>query len=91
MKAACLMIVCFTCFSLVHAESRPLDSSQPSQPRFGVGFRVEWSDGSLGRIVGTPQWEQSDTSGQWVYPVQFGGPDSLLWSLPEPGLRFIDE
>ena len=74
------------------AESRPQDSSHPMQPpRFYVGLQVQWSDGSQGHIVGAAVWEGANGSGQWHYPVQFGGPDSLCWSLPEQGLTFVED
>jgi hypothetical protein len=76
----------------VQAESHPHDGSQPSEPpQFSVGLRVRWSDGSEGQIVGRAEWRPQGAQGQWHYPVQFGGPDSLCWSLPEQGLQFIEE
>jgi hypothetical protein len=92
LKTIRLVLIWLACRHLAWAESRPEDSSLPSQPpRFAVGLRVKWSDGSLGHVIGSAAWEQAGVSGTWVYPVQFGGPDSLVWSLPEPGLEFVDE
>jgi hypothetical protein len=74
------------------AESRPRDGSQPADPpRFCVGWQVQWSDGSIGRIVEHAQWRPSDLAGEWYYPVQFGGPDSPCWSLPEQGLELAEQ
>lgn len=73
----------------VCAESVPPHPADP--PRFGAEWRVRWSDGSIGRIVGQARWEPSNTSGQWFYTVQFGGPDSLYWSLPEQGLELAED
>jgi hypothetical protein len=88
-SAALLLSLCAAC---ARGESYPGDGSQPSDPpRFSVGWQVRWSDGSVGRIVDRAQWQPSDGGGQWYYPVQFGGPDSLCWSLPEPGLKWMEE
>ena len=73
--------------SVVSAESFPIDKSQPTEtPQFSVGADVEWRDGSCGQVVAPAQWQTADDAGQWYYVVQFGGPDSLQWLLPEEGL-----
>jgi hypothetical protein len=88
--AAALLVVCLA--ASVLAESHPRDGSQPDDPpRFCVGWRVQWSDGSIGRVVDHAHWRPSEQAGQWYYPVQFGGPDSLCWELPEQGLELIEE
>jgi hypothetical protein len=74
------------------AETFPRDTSRPSGlPLFAAGQRVEWADGSRGRVVSAPEWRSSDGHGQWYYGVQFGDADSLWWLLPEDGLHLIDD
>jgi hypothetical protein len=88
MKPILAALVCLSLTASIHADSFPRDNTQPADPpRFGVGWRVRWSDGSLGEIVGPARWDAS----QWFYTVQFGGPESLYWSLPEQGLELADE
>ena len=92
MRRIFAIVLLLSSASPLAAESHPRDGSQPSDPpRFSVGLLVRWSDGSEGSIVGRPQWQPSDSSGDWYYPVRFGGPDSLCWLLPEAGLQWREE
>ena len=92
MKPFLAALLCLSLTASVCAESFPRDNREPADPpRFGAGWRVRWSDGSLGQVVGPARWEPSSTSGQWFYTVQFGGPESLSWSLPEQGLELAED
>ena len=52
MKSLAAALILLGLTASLAAESRPRDGGQPvDPPRFGVGWRVQWSDGSIGRVV----------------------------------------
>ena len=65
-------------------ESRP---QKTLEPKFFVGCPVIWSDGSQGVIVERPVYRNEE----WYYVVQLGGNDGLCWTLPEAGLKILDQ
>src|SRR5262245_61197527 len=58
MKAFYAVLILLALASRLAAESHPFDGSQPADPpRFSVGWKVQWSDGSVGWIVDRAQWQ----------------------------------
>jgi hypothetical protein len=95
MRLTAVIAVVLACWCLhsanTQAESFPVDGAAPTEaPKFSCGCRVEWVDGSRGRVVDRPRWQTEGALGQWYYPVRFGDDGSLCWLLPEEGLAPLE-